>query len=224
MRLPARRLATTTLSAFLLLGVTGPAAVAAGSDTSSRPAAVSQAPVADAKALLAQTRSLGDMSHTLKPATDLLEAVLKADNGRLTPQESAKHADAVKDAITKAGAAAPAGIPATTLPAPATAKAPAPDLKATSLNELQKSVDSLLKSATSGDSGQVQPGVTGVLSSLVNFVTATLLGSGLPAPDMAGLPALPALPSSQQSTENAPAQSPQHLPAGNPQTGNLPVS
>ncbi|MEV6961268.1 hypothetical protein AB0M97_19120 [Streptomyces sp. NPDC051207] len=221
MRLPARRLATTTLTAFLLIGVTGPAAMAAGSDSSrGHTAAVAQAPVADAKALLAQAKSLGDLSSTLKPATELLTAVLKADNGRLTPQESAQHAAAVKDAIARIGVA-----PATTLPAPASA--PAPDVRADALVALQASVDTLLKVSATGDAGQVQPAATNLLTGLVNVVAATLLGGGLPAPDLAGLPALPNLPASQrpsasqQSTAQLPAS--QQLPTQNLQTGGLPT-
>lgn len=42
--------------------------------------------------------------------------------------------------------------------------------------------------------GQVVPAVTGVLTALVNFLAATLLGSGLPAANLPGLPTLPTLP------------------------------
>ncbi len=68
------------------------------------------------------------------------------------------------------------------------------DIKADALAALQKSVDTLLTAVTSGDVANVAPAVTGVVTSLVGFVAATLLGGGLPAPDLAGLPPLPKLP------------------------------
>ncbi|MDW4909601.1 hypothetical protein RB628_30745, partial [Streptomyces sp. ADMS] len=68
------------------------------------------------------------------------------------------------------------------------------DIEADALAALQKSVDTLLTAVTSGDVANVVPAVTGVLTSLVGFVAATLLGGGLPAPDLAGLPPLPKLP------------------------------
>ncbi|NEA61421.1 hypothetical protein G3I56_02165 [Streptomyces sp. SID12488] len=68
------------------------------------------------------------------------------------------------------------------------------DIKGDALAALQKSVDTLLTAVTSGDAANVVPAVTGVLTSLVGVVAATLLGGGLPAPDLAGLPPLPKLP------------------------------
>jgi hypothetical protein len=68
------------------------------------------------------------------------------------------------------------------------------DIKADALVALQKSVDALLKAVTSGDAANVVPAVTDVLTNLVGFVAATLLGGGLPAPELAGLPPLPKLP------------------------------
>ncbi|MGV9451310.1 hypothetical protein [Streptomyces sp. NPDC003635] len=62
------------------------------------------------------------------------------------------------------------------------------DLVADALATVQKAVDALLKAVTSGDVGQVVPAVTGVLTGLVNVVAATLLGGGLPAPSLPGLP------------------------------------
>ncbi|WP_330290886.1 hypothetical protein [Streptomyces sp. NBC_00576] len=68
------------------------------------------------------------------------------------------------------------------------------DIKADALVALQKSVDALLKAVTSGDAANVVPAVTDVLTNLVGFVAATLLGGELPAPELAGLPPLPKLP------------------------------
>ncbi|WP_306453552.1 hypothetical protein [Streptomyces sp. Tue6028] len=116
----------------------------------------------------------------------------------------------MKDAIAKAAAAAPAtppvALPDTTTPTTTTlpsvtksteakdgkapaAKAPT-DLKGDALAALQAAVDALLKAATSGDAAQVAPAVTAVVTGLVDFVAATVLGGGLPAPDLPGLPSL----------------------------------
>ncbi|MBV1939580.1 hypothetical protein KUF83_23895 [Streptomyces sp. BV286] len=243
--LPARRIATSALCATLLLGITGPVAVAAdhGSTSDARPIAA-QAPVPGADALLAQVKSLGDVGGVLKPVTDLLDAVLKADNGQLPAADAAKLADAVKDAIAKVTAAAPAApvappvktpaepavpsapavpnapalpnapavpalpvAPPAVLPAlPAAPGLPMPeaadrvaaqvplDLKADALKALQGAVDSLVKAATSGDVAAVGAAATAVVTGLVNFVAAVVLGGGLPAPSLPGLPALPKLP------------------------------
>jgi hypothetical protein len=212
--LSARRIAATAVCATLLVGITGPAAVAADTVRESTHAASRGAPVPGADALLAQVKSLGDLGSVLTPVSALLNAVLKADNGQLSADEAQKLIAAVKDAITKVTA------PASTLPGAATApvappnstvaspvklpslsqqgahrKTPAPkDLKADALAGLQKALDTLLAAVTSGDVSKVVPAVTGVLTSVVNFLAATLLNSGLPAPNLPGLPALPSLP------------------------------
>ncbi|MEW2115172.1 hypothetical protein AB0945_08260 [Streptomyces sp. NPDC005474] len=235
--LPARRIASTALCATFLLGIGAPAALAADGDAArERGHAASQAPVPNADTVLAQVKSLGDLGGVMTPVTDLLNAVLKADNGQLSMDEATKLGDTVKEAITAASPAAPApAIPPVSLPTtpatPATPAAPAlpttpalpatpavpakpavpvasastlpapdkavkgpRDLKADALAALQKSVDALLKAATSGDATSVGPAVSDVLTSLVGVVAATLLGGGLPAPELAGLPTLPKLP------------------------------
>ncbi|MFI9747385.1 hypothetical protein [Streptomyces sp. NPDC052494] len=89
--------------------------------------------------------------------------------------------------------------PPVSLPVSAGAKAapvnaaPA-DVVDDALATVEKAVAALLAAVTSGDAGGVVPQVTATLTSLVNLAVATVLGSGLPAPDLAGLPALPALP------------------------------
>ncbi|MFE4616516.1 hypothetical protein ACFRJ7_10420 [Streptomyces sp. NPDC056747] len=89
--------------------------------------------------------------------------------------------------------------PPVSLPVAAGAKAapgnavPA-DVVDDALATVEKAVAGLLAAVTSGDAGGVVPQVTATLTSLVNLAVATVLGSGLPAPDLAGLPALPALP------------------------------
>lgn len=192
--LPARRIASTALCAALLVGMTGPAAVAA--DPARKPArTASGAPVPDADALLAQVKSLGDLGGVLTPVTDLLNSVLKADNGQLSATEATKLGTAVKDAIAEVTTTTPA-LPAATLPAPTRSGAPAgaapADVIGDALAALQKAIDELIKAVTSGDAAQVAPAVTGSVTSLVNTVAATLLGGKLPRPSLPGPPGLPA--------------------------------
>ncbi|MEU0641865.1 hypothetical protein [Streptomyces umbrinus] len=289
--LPARRIAAPALCATLLLGIAGPAAVAADHDSTRDARSIAaKAPVPGADALLAQVKSLGDVGGVLTPVTDLLNAVLKADNGQLPAADAAKLADAVKAAIAKASAAAPAAgaltppvkaerdqavptaPPTPTAPAkpaaptapavpsvpakpavpavpdtatspvvpstPATPTTPAKpaapatpvtpvtpvappaalpevpklpaapalpmpsgaeravaevplDLKADALKALQAAVDSLVKAATSGDVAGVAAAALAVVTGLVNVVVATVLGGGLPAANLPGLPKLP---------------------------------
>jgi hypothetical protein len=92
-------------------------------------------------------------------------------------------------------------------PAPAAAQAKglggtpaAKDLTGDALTALQTAVDKLLKAATSGDVSQVLPAATAVVTGLVNLLAAILLGSGLPAPNLPGLPGLAAVPSLPIST------------------------
>ncbi|MFG2500401.1 hypothetical protein ACGFSB_19570 [Streptomyces sp. NPDC048441] len=214
--LPARRLATSALCATLLLGTAGPVIAAENNSPHGSAQEAARAPVPGADALLAQAKTLGDAGGVLKPVTDLLTAVLNADDGKLPAADATKLGDAVKDAIATASAAAPKApaLPETpalpkTPAAPDTAalpeapalpgtlsddaKAPA-DLKGDALKALQSAVDALVKAATAGDVAAVAKQAPVVLTSLVNFVAATLLGGGLPAPDLAGLPALPKLP------------------------------
>ncbi|MEU3687363.1 hypothetical protein [Streptomyces narbonensis] len=86
----------------------------------------------------------------------------------------------------------PVSLPVTA-GAKAAAAAPA-DVVDDALATVEKAVAGLLAAVTSGDAGGVVPQVTATLTSLVNLAVATVLGSGLPAPDLAGLPTLPALP------------------------------
>ncbi|MEW1926753.1 hypothetical protein [Streptomyces sp. NPDC088360] len=205
--LPVRRIATTVLCASLLIGTAGPVIAAESDSPPNNAQEAARAPVAGADALLAQAKTLGDAGGVLTPVTDLLTAVLKADKGQLPAAEAAKLAEPVKAAITKASAAAPKAPEAPALPqtstlpeAPALPKAmpddarAAADPKADALKALQTAVDTLLKAATGGDVAAVASAVPTVLTGLVNVVAATLLGGGLPAPDLAGLPALPKLP------------------------------
>ncbi|MFC9337990.1 hypothetical protein ACFT0G_00790 [Streptomyces sp. NPDC057020] len=116
--------------------------------------------------------------------------------------------------------------PPVTLPVAADAKAawagkaaaPA-DVVDDALATVEKAVAALLAAVTSGDAGGVVPQVTATLTSLVNLAVSTVLGSGLPAPDLAGLPALPALPVTVPELPAAPPElpaAPPELPAAPP--------
>ncbi|MGB8944719.1 MAG: hypothetical protein WCD21_31475 [Streptomyces sp.] len=208
--LPVRRIATSVLCASLLLGTAGPVIAAESDSPHGSTQEAARAPVPGADKLLPQVKTLADAAGVLSPVTDLLTAVLKADGGKLPAADAAKLAGPVKDAITKASAAAPKApeLPQTpaapdtqTLPqTPALPKAlpgdsmAQADPKADALKALQTSVNALLKAATSGDVKAVTGALPTVVTGLVNLVAATLLGGGLPAPDLAGLPALPKAP------------------------------
>lgn len=112
--LPARRVASSVLCATVLIGIAGPAAVAADNDSARKHVhAASSAPVPNADALLAPVKSLGDLGSVLTPVTDLLAQALKADNGQLSADQAKTLGDAVTAAVAKitAAAAAPA-VPA----------------------------------------------------------------------------------------------------------------
>ncbi|WP_210720098.1 hypothetical protein [Streptomyces galbus] len=76
----------------------------------------------------------------------------------------------------------------------------ATDLTDEALADLQKQIDSLLTAVTSGNVTDVLPAATGLISGLVNLLTATLVGGGLPAGDLTGLPSLPDLPTVSDTT------------------------
>lgn len=223
MRLPARRIATSALCAGLLTGLSGPAVMAAdGEPFRERTHAASLATLPDAEELQSQVGSLAGLGDLLTPVTDMLDVILKADNGRLSATDADKLSAAVKDALAKAdaedtdagtaattpGTTTPAQPPAVTapdadtpvtLPAPVTAQsddtaAAASDLTATAYAGLQKQVDALAEATTAGDAAKVSPAVKEVVNGLVNVVAATLVGNGLPAADLAGLPGVPTAP------------------------------
>ncbi|TQJ88237.1 hypothetical protein [Streptomyces sp. SLBN-31] len=134
--LPAPRIASSVLCAALLAAIATPAALAAdgASAREQRVRVAAHAPVPGADALFAPVKSLGDLGTVLTPVTDLLNTVLKADNGRLPAADASTLGKAATDALAKVSAAVP-GAPVTpAMPAlPATSAAPAmPALPATS--------------------------------------------------------------------------------------------
>ncbi|MFB7276585.1 hypothetical protein ACFCZV_05710 [Streptomyces hydrogenans] len=138
------------------------------------------------------------------PAVDAPVAPPAAD-APLTPPavDTPVAPPAVEAPVVPPAVETPAGLPVkppVTLPVAAGAaavkagRAAPADLVDDALATVEKAVAGLLAAVTSGDAAGVVPQVTATLTSLVNLAVATVLGSGLPAPDLAGLPALPALP------------------------------
>ncbi|MCZ0981086.1 hypothetical protein O1L60_24645 [Streptomyces diastatochromogenes] len=80
------------------------------------------------------------------------------------------------------------------------------------LASVQQAVAALLATVTSGTVGGVVPQVTSTLTSLVNLAVSTVLGGGLPAPDPADLPTLPALPVAPPELPVAPPVTAPELP------------
>ncbi|WP_328560547.1 hypothetical protein [Streptomyces coelicoflavus] len=258
MRLPARRIATSTLCAGLLIGLSGPAVMAADGDpVRERTHAASHSPLPDADELQNQVAGLAGLGGMLTPVTDMLTAVLKADNGQLSATDADKLSAAVEAALAKADAAdtdaddaattpgtstpaqppavtapeagtdTPVTLPApvtapVTLPAPVTAQsddgtAAASDLSAAAEAELQKQIDALVKATTSGTAEQVSPAVKDVMTGIVNVVAATLVGNGLPAADLAGLPGVPTAPEATTPEATTPeATTPEAAAPANP--------
>jgi hypothetical protein len=208
--LPARCIASCALSAALLVAVAGPSAAASHGPV----------PVPHADALRPQVQALAELGGVLTPVTDLLNTVLKADNGQISVEQAAKLGDAVKDAtakITEATSAAAVTLPATGTTTPSTTtgstttpipsllltliqngddgrtrsvKAPA-DLLDDAIDALEKAIDDLITAVTSGEATQVESTLPAVISGLVDAVAATMVDAELPAPDLAGLSTLP---------------------------------
>jgi hypothetical protein len=103
--LPARRIMTSALCAALLVGITGPAALAADS-TRERSHVAPDARSRGADALVAQLRTCN--GGELAPVADLLNALLEAEDGRLTAAEAGALVTAAKSALDKAADDAPA--------------------------------------------------------------------------------------------------------------------
>ncbi|MEU2506693.1 hypothetical protein ABZ621_18565 [Streptomyces sp. NPDC007863] len=165
-----------------------------------------QLPAADADALKAKIQAAVDRAKQTAPAplpetpaTPELPVTPPVADTPATP-ELPVTPPVADTPVTPPAVEAPAELPVkppVTLPVTAGARAAqaAPvDLVGDALGTVEKAVAGLLAAVTSGDAAGVVPQVTATLTSLVNLAVATVLGSGLPAPDLAGLPALPALP------------------------------
>ncbi|MBO0513917.1 hypothetical protein J0695_19240, partial [Streptomyces beijiangensis] len=119
-------LVSSAVCGALVLGAAGPAAYAAVSDAPAHSATASVVPVPGADALAGQTALLGNAAGVLKPVTDLIDAVLKAPDGKLPAADADTLAASVKEALAKVTAAAPAAPAVPAVPAaPAVPAVPA---------------------------------------------------------------------------------------------------
>jgi hypothetical protein len=162
--LPARRIASSALCAALLVGVTGPVAMVADSARGhGQVASDARLPGADVRLVQIGKLNWG----TLTPVADLLNAVLRDNDGRLSAAEATKLGDAAKAALVEAATEdahtpapvapltpAPVVLPAPVPPAPALvpdrrAADPVTDL----LDLVLGTVDGLLQGITGGAGG-----------------------------------------------------------------------
>ncbi|MEU4061444.1 hypothetical protein AB0F25_03270 [Streptomyces wedmorensis] len=165
-----------------------------------------QLPAADAEALKTKIAAAVEQAKDAAPAplpdTPAPDVPVTPPELPATPPELPATPPAPELPVTPPAVETPVGLPVkppVTLPVAAgakaaTAKAAPTDVVDDALATVEKAVAGLLAAVTSGDAAGVVPQVTATLTSLVNLAVATVLGSGLPAPDLAGLPALPALP------------------------------
>ncbi|MFC9683215.1 hypothetical protein [Streptomyces sp. NPDC056948] len=166
--LPARRIAYSALCAALLVGITGPVAMAADPARGHGHVASDARLLPGADVRLVQIGKLN--WGTLTPVADLLNAVLHDNNGRLTAAEATKLGDAAKAALAEVAAEdaqtpapvapltpAPVVLPAPVLPAPAL-PALVPDRRAADpvtdlLDLVLGAVTGLLEGVTGGAGG-----------------------------------------------------------------------
>jgi hypothetical protein len=162
------RIASSALCAALLVGITGPVAMAADSAREHSRVASPDERLPGADARLALVRKLGG---ELTPVADLLKAVLEEDDGQLPPDKARKLVAAAKDALAKAAAKAPktdAPLPAPARPAAelGTSERSAADETSDALDALEDALDSLLDAITSGVDTEVLPSVDDLLTGL----------------------------------------------------------
>ncbi|GGY18099.1 hypothetical protein [Streptomyces djakartensis] len=175
--LPAWRIASSALCATLLVGIAGPAAMAAEPAPEHRHAASSPgARPTDTDARLEQLRKLyGD---EFAPVVDLLVAALKANNGQLTAAEARKVAEAAKAALAEMAAkirmeaatpstsapatdvlpsdpvtlpSAPVALPSAPVAAATESPSDASDTLESALDEVEQAVDDLLSALGAPD-------------------------------------------------------------------------
>ncbi|MFJ8469447.1 hypothetical protein [Streptomyces swartbergensis] len=182
--LPARRIASSALCAALLVGITGPVAMAADSARGHAHVAP-DARLPGANTRLAQIAKLN--WGELTPVADLLNAVLRDSNGLLPAAEARKLGAEAKAALAEAAAKdarTPVRSTVVLLPAPALpalvsgvperrAADPVTDL----LDLVLGAVDSLLQAITSGVGG-ILPSVDDLLNG-VDDLLAGLIGGNL---------------------------------------------
>ncbi|MFB6844906.1 hypothetical protein ACFCXS_08605 [Streptomyces sp. NPDC056373] len=203
--LSARRIVSGALCAALLVGITGPVAMAAESSRGHGHRVAPEARLPGADERLAQIGRLN--WGELTPVADLLNAVLRDSDGQLPPAEATQLAAAAKAALAESAAhgvptslmstvvelpapALPAAVPGVSVPRAAD---PVTDL----LGFVVGAVDGLLKTVTSGVGGLL-PTVDNLLGG-VDDLLAALTGGG---PSLQEEPALSA-PSDDVADESS---------------------
>lgn len=170
--LSARRLASAAVTATLLIGITAPAAVAVDNESKSeRIEEAAKAPLPGVDGLLAQVQTLGNLGSVLAPVTDVLNAVLKADDGQVSPEQATQLLDAVKAAIAKVTTAAPAPVPLPT-DAPATTTPATPPATTTPTDALPLPVPALPLPADKSADDAKAPSADAVSDALAALQTA----------------------------------------------------
>jgi hypothetical protein len=159
-------------------------------------------PAAQAKKLAdAAKKAIAGAGSAKAPAAPAVPQGQAAPEGQAVPEAQALPQTPAVPAAPKAELPAASASLVKGLPSDAVAAA---DPKADALKQLQTAVDALVKAATAGDTAAVGKQAPALVSSLVNAVTATLVGGGLPAPKLAGLPARPEQPEQPQAPATAP--------------------
>jgi hypothetical protein len=173
-----------------MIGVAGPAAMAADSAPERSHAALPEARLPGSDARLAQAGKLNASGVELSPVTDLLHAVHEADNGQLPAAEARTLVDAAKAALAEAAAKAPAtsATPAVSIQAgglpllaptrgaakPRVVERRAADPTSDALEAVEKALDNLLHAVTSGEVSLVVDAIDGLVSEVENFVAALI--------------------------------------------------
>ncbi|MEU6179733.1 hypothetical protein [Streptomyces coeruleorubidus] len=186
--LPARHIVSSALCAALLVGITGPVAMAADPVRGhGHVAPDARLPGVDARLAQVEELSRGELT----PVADLLNAALRDSDGRLPAAEARRLGAAAKAALAEVaakGAETPAtpaaSTPATGVlpPAPALLTAEprvqerrAADLVDDLLDAVLEAVDGLLGTVTSGV-GDVLPSVDDLLTGVGDLIAALLGG------------------------------------------------
>ncbi|MFJ9411784.1 hypothetical protein [Streptomyces sp. NPDC101393] len=167
-------LITTAVCGALTLGTAG-GAFASTDDAPARSDSVVSAPgalVPSADDPPAPPKILSNVIGVLRPVTDLLSDVLKADEGKLTPTQITQHSNAAKKAFAAAQQAKPAAGPAAPPePRPGNGTnlrthqaAPEP------LADLQSKVDALLKATASGNGAAITSALKAAVAATVNIL------------------------------------------------------
>ncbi|CAM5312827.1 hypothetical protein STAFG_1408 [Streptomyces afghaniensis 772] len=212
--LPARRIASSALCAALLVGITGPVAMAADSARGhAHVAPDTRLPGADRRLAQIEKLNWGELT----PVADLLNAVLRS-NGRLPAAEARKLGAEAKAALAEAAgkdARTPATSTVVLLPAPALPALPAlvsgvPERRAADpvtdlLDLVLGAVDGLLQAITSGVGG-ILPSVDDLLNGVDDLLDA-LLGGDLLLQDE------PASSTASTSSSTSPSTSSTSAPA-----------